>query len=150
MAGIDWSYFDQFEAVVEKYMPDHGEGETMAQQIVTAVNKLVYKWYNDGDVFDNTHILKGWANDLSSYANWLDDHAAGTSVILHGISGCTNDEDYELLLKNLVDLTLNEDYLRDYTDKPKVESIYECDGPFQFEESTDYDDDDDYYDDEED
>lgn len=55
--SVDWGYFDKFEWADEKYLPCRGEGETKATQIVTAINKLVYKWYNDGDVFDNTHYL---------------------------------------------------------------------------------------------
>ena len=70
--ATNWDYFDRFEGIEDKYLPVQGEGETKASQIVTAVAKLVYKWYNDGDVFDNTHHLEGWANDLSDYANWLD------------------------------------------------------------------------------
>ena len=73
--AVDWGYYDKFDGLMDKYLPMHGEGETKATQIVTAVNKLVYKWYNDGDVFDNTLHLEGWANDLSDYANWLADHA---------------------------------------------------------------------------
>ena len=69
--SVDWSYFDKFDGIIDKYLPTKGEGETKATQIVTAINKLIYKWYNDGDVFDNTYHLEGWANDLSDYANWL-------------------------------------------------------------------------------
>ena len=67
----EWSEFNKFDEADEKYLPACGEGDTMASQITTAVCKLVYKWYNDGDVFDNTNGLGGWCNDLSSYANWL-------------------------------------------------------------------------------
>ena len=69
--AVDWSYFNQYEELINVYMPIQGEGDTMATQAVTAVNKLIYKWYNDGDVYDNTYQMNGWANDLSSYANWL-------------------------------------------------------------------------------
>ena len=48
--SVDWGYFNKFEDTIDKYMPSSGEGETMASQIATAINKLVYKWYNDGDV----------------------------------------------------------------------------------------------------
>ena len=54
----------------------------MASQLVTAVNKLVYKWYNDGDVYDNIHSLDNWANDLSSYANWPYKYIPESSDIL--------------------------------------------------------------------
>ena len=56
--ATDCGYFDKFEALVDKYMPMRGEGETAASQIVTAVNKLIYKWYNDGDVFEGLTSAK--------------------------------------------------------------------------------------------
>ena len=134
---VDWSYFDKFENVNDKYLPDSGEGETKATQIVTSVAKLVYKWYNDGDVFDNTHYLDGWCNDWSSYANWLEKHAGKASRILHGISGCYTNGDYEDLLKELADNLLNEEYLKEQNKIEKVDSIYKCDGSFKFVESYD-------------
>ena len=47
--AVDWGYYDnaKFEELNGKYLPERGEGETKATQIITAVNKLVYKWYND-------------------------------------------------------------------------------------------------------
>ena len=59
--AVSWIYYDliKFEELNKKYLPERGEGETKATQIVTALNKLIYKWYNDGDVFDNTYHLEG-------------------------------------------------------------------------------------------
>ena len=88
-----WSSFDIFEDVIEKYMPAKGEGKTMASQIVTAVNKLIYKWFNDGDIYDNNYFLTGWCNDLSSYANWLYEYANVQE--LDAIKDCHTEEDYE-------------------------------------------------------
>ena len=50
--SVDWNYYDKYEDISDQYMPNMGEGETLASQLVTAVNKLIYKWYNDGDVFE--------------------------------------------------------------------------------------------------
>lgn len=135
---MEWSYFNKFETVINKYMPSSGQGETMASQLVTAVNKLIYKWYNDGDVFDNTGLLDGWCNDLSSYANWIDTHIEDVDF-LDDIYEC-NSSEYEELLARLADMTLNEEFLTKYI-KPKVDDIYRCEGKFVFVE---------YYDDEED
>lgn len=145
-----WSYFDKFDSITEMYLPSYGEGETMATQAVTAVTKLVYKWYNDGDVYDNTYQLKGWANDLSSYANWLYKYIPESQSILDKISSVNTDGDYEdLILRPLADTILNADYLNYLnTFAQKQGSIYDCDGPFEFVE--DYEDEDDYYDDYED
>lgn len=138
---MDWDYFDKFEDVVEKYMPSRGEGETIASQIVTAVNKLIYKWYNDGDVFDNTYHLEGWCNDLSSYANWLYENVLETKNILSDIVKIYSNDEYEKLLANLADLTLNEDFLGKYK-REKIGTIYRCNGVFKFVENNDDDDDD--------
>ena len=109
----------------------------MATQICTAVNKLIYKWYNDGDVFDNTYKLDGWANDLSSYANWLYKWVKGTQEILDRI--CTADENtYEQILKDLADTLLTKESLEYYAKLPAVGSVYVCDGKFEFNTDDEY------------
>ena len=108
--AVNWVYFDRFEKVTSNYLPDYGEGDTVASQAVTAVMKLVYKWYNDGDVFDNTKYLEGWANDLSSYANWLYNHT-DRAKMLENIFVISTESEYEDLLKELADSILDESWL---------------------------------------
>lgn len=136
---VNWSYFDKFDTLMEKYLPVSGEGETKATQTITAVSKLIYKWYNDGDVFDNTYNLKGWANDLSSYANWLYENTKDAWKILNKISECYNNSDYGDLLKELADTLLNEEYLEEENKLEKINTIYDCDGKFKFVELEDED-----------
>jgi hypothetical protein len=133
--AIEWDYFDKFEEIVDKYLPIRGEGITKATQIVTAVNKLIYKWYNDGDVFDNTYWLDGWANDLSSYANWLARYTEKAKEILDKITICYDSDDYEDLLSRLADALLDEEYLAKQNEIEAEGTIYECDGKFKFEEN---------------
>lgn len=143
--AVNWSYFNKYENLIDKYVPMKGEGETKASQIVTAVNKLIYKWYNDGDVFDNTHRMEGWVNDLSNYANWLYENTKNTWKILNKISVCYNDGEYEELLKELADELLNEEYLEEQNKEEKVGTIYDCNGKFKFvEEYEDEEDDEEY------
>lgn len=130
--AVNWDYFDRFAEVDKKYLPSYGEGDTLASQAVTAVNKLVYKWYNDGDVFDNTKYLEGWANDLSSYANWLYNHT-DRAYMLENIFVIGTNSEYEDLLKELADAVLDSEWLKTM-EKPAEGSIYHCDGPFKFEE----------------
>ena len=122
---VEWSYYDRFKKINDKYLPAYGEGDTKATQVVTAVTKLVYKWYNDGDVFDNNYYLSGWANDLSPYANWLY-HKTTEKVksLLKMISDCYSYDDYEELLKALADTLLDESYLGELNKEPKEDSIY--------------------------
>ena len=132
--SVSWSYFDKFKDIVDRYMPSWGEGRNMASQIVTAVNKLIYSWYNDGDVYDNTFGMKGWVNDLSSYANWLDKNVDGVQSILDGIMDCYDDSDYEYLLQELADKVFRLDFLKPYGKRRAVGTIYECDGRYEFRE----------------
>lgn len=134
----NWSDFDRFDALIEKYMPRRGQGDTKASQVCTAVNKLVYKWFNDGDVFDNTFYLEGWCNDLSDYANWLDRYT-DYGDILHGIETCDDEVDYTDLLYDLCVAALDEDYLNGLSMIQKEGDIYDCAGDFRFVEDQDDD-----------
>lgn len=144
---MNWDYFDKFEPLNDIYLPPRGEGDTLATQIVTAVNKIIYKFYNDGDVFDNTYYLKGWANDLSSYANWLYKYIDESAPILDRIETTRTENEYEKLLMDLADALLDEEFLNEMNQSPKTGSVYDCDGPFEFDEyrEDEYDDDKDYY-----
>lgn len=136
MENVKWSYFEKFEEFNDKYMPDCGEGETVASQVVTAVTKLVYKWYNDGDVYDNTRYLEGWCNDLSSYANWLRQNV-GAGEILDKIYKAKTEAEYENILKELADKYLNKETLEAFDKLQKTGTIYKCEGPYEFIEQYD-------------
>ena len=141
--SVSWNYYDTFKDITDKYMPNSGEGETMASQIVTAINKLVYKWYNDGDVYDNSNPagMTGWANDLSSYANWLAQNVDGAKEILDRIFDLSygDNGEYEDILKDLADEYFDANFLEGYSHVGKEGSIYDCPGEYTWDESRNYD-----------
>ena len=47
--------------------------------------------------------MEGWANDLSSYANWLYENTKDAWKILNKITDCYNGSEYEDLLRELAD-----------------------------------------------
>lgn len=143
MNGVSWNYYNSelCDKINDKYLLSRGEGDNMATQIITAINKLIYKWYNDGDVFDNTYYLDGWWNDMSSYANWLAKYVDGASEILNRIKIITSESEYEFLLKDLYDKFFDEKLLANYEQREKVDSVYECKGEFMYEEYNDEEDD---------
>ena len=136
MAKVRFEDFVKFEAIIDKYLPEMGEGENMATQAVTATNKLIYKWFNDGDVYDNVMSgLFGWFNDLSSFANWIHKYCKDVcGETLLGIADCYTEDEYTALLYNLATEIFDEKYLEALKDCAAVGSIYDCDGPFVFEE----------------
>ena len=146
--SVNWDYFDKFEPLEDIYLPDRGEGENLATQAVTATTKLVYKYYNDGDVFDNQHTgYMDWCNDLSSYANWLSKYIPGASKILDQIfkfDYSDMKDRYEDLLKEVADFIFDEDKLKELEKQPKQGSIYDCEGDYELI-AADEEDEDDYY-----
>jgi len=134
-----WDDFNKFTKI-EEYLPARGEGETIATQASTAINKIVYKWFNDGDVFDNTYFLSGWGNDISTYANWLFAYIEGADDILRKIDSAMNDDDYTDLLYNLCEFMEGLDWDKMDT-LPKKGSVYEEKRPFKFVEDNEEDED---------
>lgn len=151
---VNWDYYDKFDSINDTYLLDRGEGDNAAMQAVTAVNKLVYKWYNDGDVFDNNYNLRGWANDLSDYANWLSEYVDGCKDILDEIKIIKTDDEYEELLKVLADFVLTEEMLsviNEQYDNKKIGTIYDCEGEYSYKDWDDEyeDEEDEWYDEDE-
>lgn len=128
---MSWKYFEKFGPVLNKYMPERGKGTTIAAQTATAVNRLVSKWFQNGDIYDNVRtVLYGGLNDLSPCANWMYKHRPESRDILNRIPRCCSYHDYEDLLAALADLLLDEQSLELYMQVPSQDSIYDCRGPF--------------------
>ena len=121
------------DEIIEKYLPDYGEGINRATQAVTAFCKLQYKWYNDGDVFDNHYGLKGWVNNISGSANWLHTYISDTVPILERIFTITKDSEYEELLYDLEKVVLNEQLLEQLEQQLMIGNAYTEKGIFSFE-----------------
>lgn len=140
----NWNYFNKFETLTERYLPRYGDGDTLATQAVTAVCKLVYKHYNDGDVYDNTNgILSAFGNDISGSANWLAVHVKGAREILDRVFTCYSDEAYTDILRDIADLVLDEEFLAELDKEPRAGDAYNEDGPYRLEDE--YEDEDDYW-----
>lgn len=144
-----WNEFDKFEKI-NSYLVDSGEGDTLANQIATSVSKIIYRYYNDGDIYDNQQPMgsidvENAMEGLSSYANWLAQHIDGMEQILEQIRFVQNDHDYINILYKMAELA--ESLIDDYKDSPKEDSVYNCDGEFDI---IDYYDTEDTWEDDED
>lgn len=133
---VDYSYYRRFNKLNSIYFQDEGEGTTMATQLITAINKLVYEYYNNGLVYDNTS--KDWKDcdcredDLCSFANWIHKYYPGLRPILDKVKTITKNSEYEKILKELVSSVMNETFLRNENNKPKTSaSVYDIDEPFK-------------------
>lgn len=136
----EWEDFSKDFPLSDKYLPRMGDGDSKGTQASTALCKLVYKWFNDGDVFDNRYHLSGWANDISGSANWLYYNVPECREVLKRISKCKNDDDYTNLLYDLCAIV--DPMIPELLNEPKVGDAYNEEGPFKFEERYDDEDED--------
>lgn len=123
--------------VDRRYLPERGEGDTKATQVVTALTKLVYTWENNGDCYDTSCGIGDW-NDVSSYANWLRAHTDEEAArILERVWHIEwRDEDaYEQILYDLCRHLEDPDVIAAYDGVPAVGTIYDCAGPFHYDEN---------------
>lgn len=128
----EWKDFNQFKNS-DEYLPPHGDGDNKGTQAATALCKLIYKWFNDGDVFDNQYNLKGWANDISGSANWLYAYIPGTEPILNRIKKISSDEEYTDLLFDLISYV--DPMIPGLAKEEKIGDAYDEAGPFAYHEA---------------
>ena len=114
-----------YSILTNKYLPEDGQGESKASQLVTAANKIIYGWYNNGDT------ISGNGNDLTSYANWIDKYIKEPEIrkILKDDYIDYNDTYYlsEIILP-LIKFVFREDFLEGLAVQEAEGDIYECNG----------------------
>lgn len=125
MAGkVRWSDYDQFEDILNRYLPEDGQGDTRAEQAVTAINKLVYAFYNNGAVIADA--LPEYDPNLESYATWLRKHTSSRAVLLLvKLEDAEDTDSYANYLYELTDYLLDEPKLRTLSKYNTVGDIYE-------------------------
>lgn len=128
---VNWISFDKFDKIKDRYVHGSGEGDTMAQQMISAVKNIVDSWYRDGNVYDNSYELGGNRKDISTFANWLYTYIPETKQILDGIKNVKNGEEYEDLLDRLYSTIYQDNILNKYSNEEAIDSIFDCAGnPF--------------------
>lgn len=129
---MSWSSFDKFNDVIDQYLPSSGQGNTFATQIVTAINKIVYTWFNNGRVYGQTYeTVRGYMFDIDGYAascaNWLYDHSSSrTKDLLEEVYYVKSEDDYERILYNLCSTFLDPNLLEKKDKKPATGDIGSC------------------------
>ena len=114
-----------YSILTNKYLPSMNQGKNKASQLVTAANKIIYGWYNNGDTISDGD------NDLTSYANWIDRHIKEPEIrkILKDDYIDYNDTYYlsEIILP-LIRFVFREDFLEGLAVQEAEGDIYECQG----------------------
>jgi len=137
---------DRNEPLYDKLVPGQGDAETIEGEMLRAINRIVYRFYNDGDKY-----FEGYGTETAGPAHsfLVNANHPLKSAMVKLFDEPSGDNSYERMLKDVLDMIL--DYIESrqgkYT-KNTLGGIFDYEPEFEDDEE-DYDDYD-YYDDEDD
>ena len=132
---LDYGYFDRFDEVLYIYRPKTiRQGETKATQLAVAIKILIFEWYEENGVYDNTELVKYSGINLTNYANWIYNNYPESRQILDRVYTIYHAAGYDMILKDLADKFLDKDFLSKEHKKPACGSIFETKGKFKFKD----------------
>jgi hypothetical protein len=137
---------DRNEPLYDKLVPGQGDAETVEGEMLRAINRIVYRFYNDGDKY-----FEGYGTETAGPAHsfLINANHPLKSAMIKLFDEPSGDNSYERMLKDILDMIL--DYIESRQGKYTKNTLggmfnYEP----EFEEDEEDEDDYDYYDDDED
>lgn len=133
---------EKIEALFDELVPASGKSDTVAGEIIRAISRIGYRNFNDGD-----HIGVGYGKETCNpAARYLTAKCnSKIAVIIRGIWGEENDNDYDAGLEVLEDAVL--EYLEQQPELKATENNEDMwDYRDKNEDVDDYEDDEEYYD----
>jgi len=135
--------------LTDKLVPGSGAAETVEGELMRAINRLVYRWYNDGDYFYKGYGAEtaGPAHSFLVNSNQIEFPLQSTLTSTFSKAVGASDDEYERLIKfalekiiDHVEATPEDEYT------PLKQEMFDFESEYEDEEE-DYDDYYDYYDD---
>tara|TARA_R100001463_G_scaffold758_5_gene3501 strand:+ start:3424 stop:4266 length:843 start_codon:yes stop_codon:yes gene_type:complete len=139
---------DRNEPLYDKLVPGQGDAETVEGEMLRAINRIVYRFYNDGDKY-----FQGYGTETAGPAHsfLVNANHPLKSAMIKLFDEPSGDNSYERMLKDVLDMIL--DYIESrqgkYT-KNTLGGMFDYEPEFEEEEEDDddytydYDDEDDY------
>jgi len=93
----DWS----FEHVFDVLVPNSGKCDTLAGEIIRAINKLEYRWFNDGDRFNEDYGIETCGQPALFLANIEVDDGEPFWDLIIDVDKNGDDDEYERMIDNL-------------------------------------------------
>lgn len=121
---------DRVERLFEQFVPDRGPAELVIGELIRALSKIGYRWYNDGDIYFMGYGIET-AGDAAKYlcdmVPGFEDEAENFIDNLR--YGAPEDDEYEQHLNTLFEMVL--DYIDDNLDvvlEPNTDDMFNHDG----------------------
>jgi hypothetical protein len=135
---------DRNEPLYDELVPVSGDAETLEGEMLRAINKIIYRYYNDGDKY-----YEGYGTETAGPAHsfLVNANHPLKATMNRLFKEFISDDEYEKMVKDILDVILDHiEYQQgDYT-KNTLGGMFDYEPEYEDDEE-DYDD---YYDDEED
>lgn len=113
--GLNKADDEFFTEMHDNYVPLSGKADTLGGEIIRAISRIVYKFYNDGDT--TTHYYSCIYNDSYGAEKFLLKNVPKYELT----RGITDDEEYEMkIAKNLKSVV---DYLRNTPELFEIKNV---------------------------
>jgi hypothetical protein len=139
---------DRNEPLYDKLVPGNGDAETVEGEMLRAINRLIYRYYNDGDKY-----YEGYGTETAGPAHsfLVNANHPQKAIMNRLFKEFISDDEYERMLKDILDVILDhiESRQGEYTKntlggmfkyEPEFEDMEEEEDPYD-----DYDEEEDYY-----
>lgn len=123
------------EALYDKLIPSQGSADTVEGEILRAINRIIYRYYNDGDYY-----YEGYGTETAGPAHsYLVNSKSSISSNLNRIFNESRDKEYEQMLNKALGLIL--DYIEKHEaeghSEPNSEDLFDYESEFKDEEEDD-------------
>ena len=88
-------------------VPDSGKADTKAGEIVRAIARIIYRYYNDGDKFFEGYGLETAAPSVAYLMDTIDEVATYVANMLDRLYGFESDAQYNDAIETLADICLH-------------------------------------------
>ena len=144
---------DRNEPLYDKLVPGQGDAETVEGEMLRAINRLIYRYYNDGDKY-----YEGYGTETAGPAHsFLVNANHPLKAIMNRLfKEFISDDEYEKMLNEILEVILDHieyqqgDYAKNtlggiFKYEPEFEDMEEDDDDYTYDYDDDEYDDDDYY-----
>lgn len=122
---------DRNNVLYKKLVPDSGKCDTLEGETLRAINRIIYRYYNDGDYwYDGYGIETAGPAERFLYLH------SPVDVRLELASSYTDGETYEYFLEIILEKIVThiesvKEYQKNYHDMLEFEPRYECEHDFE-------------------
>lgn len=117
---------ERLDRYFQELVPAEGKAKTVAGEVVRALNKIAYRYYNDGDII-GVGYGKETCNPAARYL--AENTSGGIGLLISSMWGECSESKYEDNLKSLIVLALDWVDSSDARNKLNTEDMLEYDDP---------------------